>query len=309
MHKRILLIITILFSIFYSNLLKANIYIVAKVDGQIITNYDISKESDYLKILNPNLDNMEVNQLLQIAKNSLIKEIIKKKHIANFMDIKQENPYVDSHLKSLYEKLDLNDEKELENKLIEFNNYTLEQIKTKIKVELFWNELIFIRYKDQLKIDQEILKRKIDQIKEDTQKEYFLAEILFKKEKQQPLENLINQIKLSLNEIGFDNTATIYSISESANFGGKLGWINENGLSSEVSKKLNLLNEGDITDPIKINNNYLILKIVKIRLNQIKIDKEKELQKLIQIETNKQLNRFSRIYFDKTKKNFVINEK
>ena len=127
--------------------------------------------------------------------------------------------------------------------------------------------------------------------------------------KDQPLESLINQIKLSLNEIGFDNTATVYSISESAKIGGKLGWVNENGLSNQVLEKLSSLNEGEFTDPIKINNNYLILKIVKIRLNQIEIDKEKELQKLIQIETNKQLNRFSRIYFDKTKKNFVINDK
>ena len=309
MHKRILLVLTILFSIFYSSLLKATIYIVSNVDGQIITNYDVLKESDYLKILSPNLDSMEINQLLQVAKSSLINEIIKTKHILKFMDINQENPFVDNHLKNLYAKLDLNDEKEFENKLIELNNYTLEQIKNKIKIELFWNELIYLRYKDQLKVNEETLKKKIDDIKKDTQKEYFLSEILFKKKKDQPLESLINQIKLSLNEIGFDNTATVYSISESAKIGGKLGWVNENGLSNQVLEKLSSLNEGEFTDPIKINNNYLILKIVKIRLNQIEIDKEKELQKLIQIETNKQLNRFSRIYFDKTKKNFVINDK
>ena len=45
------------------------------------------------------------------------------------------------------------------------------------------------------------------------------------------------------------------------------------------------------------------------RNNKIKIDKSKELEKLIQIETNKQLNQFSRIYFDKSKINYSISEK
>ena len=58
-----------------------------------------------------------------------------------------------------------------------------------------------------------------------------------------------------------------------------------------------------------MGNNYLIVKIDKIRINKIGIDKEKELEKLIRAESNKQLNKFSRIYFDKSKINYLINEK
>ena len=122
------------------------------------------------------------------------------------------------------------------------------------------------------------------------------------------MENLIEEIKLSINEIGFNNTANIYSISESSKFGGKLGWVKENSLSKVIYEKLNKLNEGDYTDVIKLDNSFLILKIDETRINKIKIDKEKEYQKMIQNETNKQLNQFSRIYFDKSKINYTINE-
>ena len=122
------------------------------------------------------------------------------------------------------------------------------------------------------------------------------------------MENLIEEIKLSINEIGFNNTANIYSISESSKFGGKLGWVKENSLSKVIYEKLNKLNEGDYTDVIKLDNSFLILKIDETRINKIKIDKEKEYQKMIQNETNKQLTQFSRIYFNKSKMNYTINE-
>ena len=140
-------------------------------------------------------------------------------------------------------------------------------------------------------------------------KEYFLSEILFNKEKDKTLENLIDQINLSISEIGFNNTANIYSISESSKLGGKLGWVKENSLSKLISDKISSLNEGEYSDVIKIGNNYLIIKVDQIRIDQIEIDRDKELEKLIQTETNKQLNQFSRIYFDKSKMNYSINEK
>ena len=183
------------------------------------------------------------------------------------------------------------------------------QVKQKIKIELLWNDLIYKKYGKQIKINEKFLTEKIKSYENKEQKEYLLSEIVFKKNKEQSLNDLINQIKLSINDIGFDNTANVYSISQSSKLGGKLGWINVNGLNKLVVEKLNFLSPGDFTDVIKLGNNYVILKINQIRINKIKINKEKELEKLIQIETNKQLNQFSRIYFDKSKMNYSINEK
>ena len=140
-------------------------------------------------------------------------------------------------------------------------------------------------------------------------KSIFYLKLFLKKKKNEKLEDQFEQIKLSIKDIGFKNTANIYSISQSSKFGGDLGWVSENSLSKKISKKLSKLKKGEITDPINIGNTFLIVKIDEIKINKIKIDKEKELEKLIQAETNKQLNIFSRIYFDKSKINYSISEK
>lgn len=309
MINKITLIFFFIISLCFVSFSKANILIVASIDDKIITNHDLKKESDYLQILNPNLSQLDDNQILKLAKNSLINEIIKKKEINKFIDTKKENLFLGQYLKDLYSRLNFNNEEEFETFLKQKNTFTLDEIKEKIKVELFWNELIYTRYKNQLKIDRETIIEKVDSFKNNKQKKFLLSEIAFKKKKELSLENLIDQILLSIDEIGFNNTANIYSITESAKFGGKLGWINEGSLSQKILENLNLLNEGQNTNIMKLGNNYLILKVEKIKTNEIKIDKEKEIEKLIQVETNRQLNQFSKIYFDKSKINYLINEK
>ena len=150
--------------------------------------------------------------------------------------------------------------------------------------------------------------KRVDSLNSKLQKDYLLSEILFEKKKENNLETLIDQIQLSINEIGFNNAANIYSISESSKLGGKLGWVNESNLSEIILNKLKLIKIGEYTDVIQIGNNYLLLKIEEIKTTQIKINKKKELDKLIRFETNKQLNQFSRIFFDKSKINYSINE-
>ncbi len=303
-----ILIFYFLFLNFFNNDLYASIIIKVKVNDEIITNIDIEKEAEYLKILNPNLNQLNDDKVLELAKISLVNEIIKKKEILKFIDINKNNQFVEEYLKNLYSKLNYTSESEFKNELNSKNNYSINEIKEKIKLELLWNELIYNKYNQQLKIDKEKLINKIDNIKNENQKEYFLSEIIFKKKKDESLENLVNQIKLSINDIGFNNTANIYSISESSKFGGKLGWVKESSLSNVISNKISMLKEGEYSNIIQIGNNFILLKIDQIKVSEIKIDKQKELNKLIQLETNKQLNQFSRIYFNKSKINYSINE-
>ena len=308
MIKKIILILVFFQTIFLSKILFADVSIVAKIDNEIITNYDVRKESYYLKILNPNLKNLENKQILRLAKISLINEIIKKKELEKFPNLIEKEEILNQYLENLYLRLNFNDEGEFLEELEKNSNYDLDQIKQKINIELLWNELIFLKYKDQLNIKNESIMKQIDELEGENQKEFFLSEIVFNKKKNITLENLIEEIKLSISEIGFNNTANIYSVSESSKFGGKVGWVKQNSLSKLIYEKLNNLDEGKYTDVIKLSNNFLILKIDQIRINKIKIDKDKEYQKLVQIETNKQLNQFSRIYFDKSKMNYTINE-
>ena len=76
---QLILIFYFLFINFLNNNLYANIIIKVKVNDEIITNIDIEKEAEYLKILNPNLNQLNDDKVIELAKISLVNEIIKKK--------------------------------------------------------------------------------------------------------------------------------------------------------------------------------------------------------------------------------------
>ena len=313
MVKKIFFILVFFISVIFTSSASDNINIVAKVNGKIITNFDINKEGNYLRTLNPNLLNLDKKKIFELSKNSLINEIIKKTELLKYVDLKDDNvennSMINQYLKDLYIKLNLIDEKDLENLLINNNTYSIKEVKEKLKVEILWNQLIYARYGNLVKIDKVKMLKKMEKLKKEKYKEYLLKEIVFKKKKDQDLNVLIEEIKDSISKVGFDNTANMYSISESAKFGGKIGWISENQLTGLIFNELNKMNKSEITNVIQLANNKLILKIEDIRQKSMDLNKEKELQKMIKFETNKQLNQFSRIYFDKTKVNFLIDEK
>ena len=308
MIKKIFFISLFLFNFTVFGFSKS-VFISVMINDKIITNLDIEKESEYLKIFNPNLNNLEKKKILELAKNSLINEIIKKAEINKKINFNDENPFVDDYLKNIYTRLNYTDEKEFEIFLKEKKIYSLNEIKEKIKIEVLWNELIYLKYNNLVKIDKAEISSKINKLSNETKTEYLLSEIVFEKKKENELQSLINKINLSIKEIGFNNTANIYSISDSAKFGGKIGWISQNNLSEQIFNKLNEKSKGDFTDIINIGNNYLILKIEDIKEITIEVDKNEETKKMITFETNKQLNQFSRIFFNKARLNYSINEK
>ena len=221
----------------------------------------------------------------------------------------EENTYVSEYIKNLYTRLNFKNETEFKNYLSNSSSYSFNEIKEKIKIEIMWNELIYFKYSDRVNIDKEKLLKKINNLDNELRNEYKLSEIVFKKIKDTSLDDQIKKIKSSITNIGFSNTANIYSISESSKLGGDIGWINETNLSDKIYTEIKNLKHNEVTDIIQIGNNYLILKINEIRQKKILINKEDELNKMIKFETNKQLNQFSKIFFDKAKINYSINEK
>jgi len=286
----------------------SNFLIKLTVDNEIITNFDLIKEGEYLKLLNNNLQNLNEKQITQIAKENLINEIIKKKEIQKLFDLDKENPLIDKVLVNLYEKIGFKNQIEFENTLKQINSYNIDEMTKKLKIEIYWNDLIFLKYKDQVKINEKDLKMRLNNQTSDAILQYFLSEIVFEKKINTSIEYQINQIKQSILEIGFNNTANLYSISNSSKFGGKVGWIDENNLSELIINELRKIEKGEITNIIQISNNYLILKIEDIKTKKINLDKDEELKKLINFERNEQLNRFSNIFFNKAKINYSINE-
>ena len=300
--------IIIIFLLLINNLSAKNILIKFKINETIVTNVDIQNENRYLIALNPKLQSLDKNLQEKIAVDSLIKEIIKKDELAKYFDLNKQNSYLESFLKNYYLNLGFADFESFNNHLTKYS-LSVKMIEKKLNYELLWNQLIFDKYNQQVKINESALLNQINnQIQNENLIEYNLSEIFFKLDKGEIEKEKIKLIKQSIQEIGFENTANLYSISESSKVGGKIGWIDENNLSKNISNSLKNLNSGEHSDFIKINNNYLILYVNEKKISKKKIDKKFELQKLIEVKKNEQLNNFSKIYFDKIKINSNINE-
>ena len=289
----------------YSN---ENIYIVYKVNNEIITNSDIEKEYQYLITLNNQLKTLDKLKALELSKESALREKIKKIELAKYFDLKTLDLNIDNYLQNFYKSLNIKNDSEFK-QYLRNNDISFNYLKKKIQIEIIWNQLIYDKYNTQINIDKKKLKKKLKELnKAEKQKVYLLSEILFDKENNLSFEKKLKNISQSISEIGFNNTANIYSTSDSAKFGGNIGWVEEQKLSKNITEELKLLKIGQYTIPIKANGSFLLLKIEEIKYEKAPINEDEELDKMIQFEVNKQLNQFSKIFYKKIKINSLIDE-
>ena len=279
-----------------------------KINDEIITTYDLEKESNYLLALNPKLNEISKDDLLELAKRSTIKEMIRKSEILKYKKLNLQNNQINSVLKNMIHNLNYSNQSQFENYLDDFD-ISLNDIKRKIEIENEWKSLIYAKYSKSVKIDKDDLINRIEKIsKEEFSFEYNISEIVFNNKKGISYEEQLKKILESIEINGFENTANLYSISESAKVGGKIGWIKQNNLSIEINQEIENLKINSYSNPIKIGNSYLILKINDIKDVTIEFDKQKELNKMIMRETSKQLDKFSNIFYNKIKLNSTISE-
>ena len=305
MRKVFLLILLILLNITLVEA-KEKIFIVSIVNSEPITNIDVINEAKYLSAINPKIQSLSKEQIMSIAKESLIKEKIKKNELLKFIKLGEKNDFLDSMLKNFYKKLNFNNLEEFKNYLANFN-LSLNEVIKKIEIETRWNELIFSLYNNQVEINIEKLNKQLSSKNNQEKELYFLYEILFSAQNKSKYEEIYEKIKKSINEIGFKNTANLYSISDSAKFGGELGWINKQNLNKKILDKITILQIGDVSEAIPIPGGYIVLKVENKKKEKIdKKDLQNELDKLIQMEKNKKLSEFSLIHFNKVKVNTNI---
>jgi len=281
--------------------------IIHNIENEVITNIDIKNEFKYLIALNNSLNELDKEKLLNISNQSIIRERIKKIEISkNFKEIKLNEDYSELLLKNIYSSLNLESINEFE---IYLNDYDLkiEDIKTKITIDALWNELIIQKYNSKITIDENKIKKEILKNSKIKSKEYQLSEIIFEVDNKEEIEKKYKEVVKSINEIGFKNSAATYSFSESAKIGGNIGWINENSLNDNIRREINTLQIEEITKPIILSNGILVLKLINIKNSETNIDIENELKKAINYERNRQLNQYSKIYYNKIKKNLDFN--
>ena len=310
--QKIKFLFYIILSIFFNqNTFSYENTIIYKVNNEIITSYDVKKEVKYLISLNSNLKSLKENEILKLAHQSAIKEKIKLIELKKYYSLEDEsnNELVSKVTSDLYKSLGFKNEDEFISYLA-IQNIQIDWVKKKLEIESLWNNLIYRKHKNQILIDEdEIKKQVLKEIKSiEKQKKLLLSEILIKLTTENDQLKLIEEVEKKIQEIGFDNTANTYSISKTANKGGKIGWINESSLSSIIAKEVKNLKKGENTGPIKIVSGYLILKVNDIEMNEVKVDQNKIIDSRINNELNKQLDQFSTLYYNKVKSKIKINE-
>lgn len=306
MFKKIIILLLSFFIVIFNNLYAVENKILFKINNEIVTTIDIFNEIKYLKLINSNLENLNQKNLFEIAKNSLIRENIKKiELLKNNISLTFEENTIDKIKENFANQLEINSIEELE---IIFKKLELNEndITKKLIIENVWNSFIVKKFINEVKIDEEKIKKEIS--KKNYQNEYNLSEIVFELDNNENVNTKYNSIKNKIEEESFEDVATMVSISETSKTGGKLGWIKESSLSKKIKNELDIIKPQDITRPLVIPGGILILKINKIRKIKKEVNIKNEMQSIIRNKTNEQLNQFSILYFNKIKKNVLINE-
>jgi len=310
MLKKISILIAMMNFLLNNAIAESKYEIVINVGNEIITNFDIQKETRYLLALNPSLNNLSIKQIKEISKNSLIREKIKENELIKYYKINYENPELAKFTMGIYSKLNIRNESEFKSYLSEFDLDIKEVIK-KIAIERTWNRLIVEKFNNLISVDELKIKEGLEnnQDKLQTQTSFLISEILFQSNNDGDYQKIYNNIIKTIEESSFKSAASIYSISDSSTNGGEIGWVNKNEISNSIYDALSKLDVGEFTKPIKIVSGFLIIYLNDLKQKEQEINLEEELKKIIVAEKNRQLNEYSIIYFKKIEKQILINEK
>ena len=286
----------------------SEVFIVAKVNQEIITNIDLNFEKRYLVSLNPNLKKLDQKRITEYAKNSLINEKIKKTEIEKRFKIIPNETILAKVIGDIYSSIGISSLTEFENYLLQ-NKVDIKRVKEKISIEIAWNDLIVKTFSNEIEIDQNAISKELEKFDEKEVNNLLLSEIIFTINDKNELESKYESIKKSINEIGFEETARIYSLSDSKKSGGSLGWIYKNQLSKEIKDELSNIKIGEFTKPIITSGGFLILKLNNIKTENVKIDKNTQLKKMMEFEKERQFTRFSTLYYKRIYNDAEIDER
>lgn len=293
--------------LFLSNSFSKENKILFKVDNQIITTIDIYNEIKYLEIINDKkFQSLEQNKVIEIAKNSLIREKIKEIELLKRIDsLEIDQNILNEIILNNFKKNNIETITDFE-EFFKDLNIKPKVIKKKISIEILWNQLIYQIFNKNVKIDSEAIK---NEIKTNTKtKELLLSEIVFTIDENEKLNDKFELIKKRILNHSFSDAALIFSISESAKNGGNLGWIKETSINKKIKNEIKNIALGQHSKPLVIPGGFLIIKIEQERYVDVDTDINKEFNLIVKKKTNDQLKQYSIIYLNKVKKNIQINE-
>ena len=305
LKKLFLASLFIIFSIQNSNAIENKILF--KIDNEIITTIDIYEEIKFLRTFTPEINDLEDAELYEISKNSILRDRIKKIEILEFVkELKVQDKFLLNLIKNKYSKTNI-DTLEDFRIYLKKNNLDFNNVNEKLTVELIWNDLIYQKFNKKISIDREKIKKELLQnSKKERQREFLLSEIVFTENDKMNFKKKNEEIISDINNIGFKKTALKHSVSDTASNGGLIGWIKEDNLNQNIKKIVKELKTGQFSKPIRTSSGFMILKINDEKEYLSKFNLADKMEEVIRFKTNDQLNQFSRMYFNKIKKNLII---
>ena len=294
----------LLFFIPYQSFAKLENKIIVKIENEVITNFEIkNKILGTLILTNQEITQKNIDKQKKQALNSLTQFKLKKIELSKYNfpeDHEQVNKYLNAISSNDIEGL----KKKFTDNGLNFNLF-LEEVKTQFK----WQKFIYKKYSNEISIDENIIKNEIENIikNQSDLEEYRLSEIEIIVESEKNYKEPVRNIFEKINKNGFEITASRFSIASSASNSGDLGWLNAKSLSKKIYNILKKMEIGDISDPIKIQNTILFLKLNDKKISKVKnINIEELKNNLINQKTAELFRLYSRSYLSKLKNTVLI---
>ena len=239
----------------------AAIEIVAKVNGQPITNYDLAQRMNFLAaVTNIKLNESNRQRIETDALQMLIDEKLK---LAAAQEI---DPNIAS--RSLAMARDLIDSSFQQNdkngfEILRELKLDTASIQQKFVTDLAWASFIQAKFSNKLgdvdaKIDAELARM----LEDATKPQIRVSELVLVPEPSRPLQDtlrLANEIVSAVTQgANFNAIAQQYSVAGSAHDGGRLGWLSTSQLPQNISDALAKIDVGAVTPPIQQDGAILL---------------------------------------------------
>ena len=278
--------------------------IVLKVENEIITKYEIKNKILSSLILSGQEINQEnINRYKKSTLDNLIQLKLMKIELSKY-NLKDSPDKLNSYLRTLSSNnIDLLKKKFLDNKL----DYDL--FLDEIKIKLKWQDLIYLIYSKKIELDENSIDIELQEVIQNKSEidQYKLSEIEIllngDETDAKNIKNISDQIELE----SFETVAIRFSISESSNNKGELGWINANILSKQIYDIVSNMKPGEVSQPIKRQGSVIFLKLNDKRSAKLEeLDKIKLRKDLIIQKKNELFNLYSRSHLSKLKNTSLI---
>lgn len=305
MKKKKIYIFFVIILFFQLNLYaKKSLNIIAKIDNELITSYDVKNKIITTLVLSKKELNQEnINSLKKIALENLIINRLKKIEL-NKYDIKSNDRQINAYLNSISS----NDIPSLK-KSFEINGLDFKAYKNELDIEFKWRNLIFNKYSNKINIDPDDLiqqlPKKIEQ--QESSIEFNLSEIEILSSDPNLEKEIIPQILEEIKQTGFENAVLKFSIASSSSNQGNLGWINSNSLSEDLLEIIEKLEVGEVTKPIKKNDKIIFFKLIdKKIISASSKDIENLKKELIEQKKNELFRLYSSSFLSKLRNSKLI---